>query len=178
MAIENLRARGETDPLRHMRKAPARGRETRETESMVERFTEHARRAVFFARYEAASAGSVYVEPQHLLLALLREAKPLFGLWSLDRPEAVRSIRAEVETAFPPKVNWEPCEQLPLSERGKRIFDYAIEEAQHMGAFHIGTGHLLLGILREENAPGAAAILHSRGLLLPVVRQKIAERGA
>jgi ATP-dependent Clp protease ATP-binding subunit ClpC len=145
-----------------------------ETESMVERFTEHARRTVFFARYEASSAGSAYVEPQHLLLALLREAKPLFGLWSLDGPEAVRSIRAEVETAFPPKVNWEPGGQLPLSERGKRIFDYAIEEARHMGTFHIDTGHLLLGILREENAPGAGAILQGRGLLLPLVRQKIA----
>jgi ATP-dependent Clp protease ATP-binding subunit ClpC len=157
-----------------MRKAPARGRETRETESMVERFTEHARRAVFFARYEAASAGSVYVEPQHLLLALLREAKPLFGLWSLDRPEAVRSIRAEVETAFPPQVNWEQRVQLPLSEPGKRIFDFAIEEARHMGMFHIGTGHLLLGLLREENAPGAAAILHDRGLEVSPVRQMIA----
>ena len=160
--------------MRREREAPARGREMRETESMVERFTEHARRTVFFARYEASQFGSAYIAPHHLLLALLREAKPLLGLWSLDRPEAVRSIRAEVETAFPPKVNWGPCEQLPLSEPGKRIFDYAAEEARHMGAFHIWTGHLLLGILREENAPGAAAILQGRGLLLPVVRQKIA----
>lgn len=43
-----------------------------------------------------------------------------------------------------------------------------------MGMLHIGTGHLLVGILREENAPGTAAILQSRGLL-PVVRQKIAD---
>jgi ATP-dependent Clp protease ATP-binding subunit ClpC len=137
---------------------------------MVERFTEHARRTVFFSRYEASQFGSAYVEPQHLLLGLLREAKPLFGLWSLD----TQSIRTEIENTFPPKANWERREQLPLSEPGKRIFDYAAEEARHMGAFHIGTGHLLLGILREENAPGAAAILQGRGLLLPVVRQKIA----
>jgi hypothetical protein len=102
--------------------------EKRETESMVERFTEHVRRTVFFARYEASPAGSAYVEPQHLLLAPLREAKPLFGLWPLDGPEAVRSIRAEVETAF-----------------------------------HIDTGHLQLGLPREENAPGAASIPQGPG---------------
>jgi ATP-dependent Clp protease ATP-binding subunit ClpC len=142
---------------------------------MVERLTEHARRTLFFSRYEASQFGSGYIEPHHLLLALLREAKPVFGLLSLDSPEAVQSIRAEVERRFPPKVNWEQCWQLPLSDAGRRIFDYAAEEARHMGMLHIGTGHLLLGILREENAPGTTAILQSRGLLLPVVRRKIAD---
>ena len=60
----------------------------RETESMVERLTEHARRTLFFSRYEASQFGSGYIEPHHLLLALLREAKPVFGLLSLDSPEA------------------------------------------------------------------------------------------
>ena len=145
----------------------------RETESMVERFTEPARRTIFFARYEAAQCGSVRIEPHHVLLALLREGKPLLRLWSLDRPEAVRSIRAEIERAFPPKENWEPGWQLPLSDAGQRILDYAIDEARRMGAFHIETGHLLLGLLREDT-PGAAAVLQGRGLLLPAVRQNIA----
>jgi hypothetical protein len=53
---------------------------------MVERLTEHARRTLFFSRY--AQFGSGYIESHHLLLALLREAKPVFGLLSLDSPEA------------------------------------------------------------------------------------------
>lgn len=137
---------------------------------MFERFTKLAIRTVFFSRYEASSAGSAYVEPQHLLLGLLREAKPLFGLWSID----TQSIRTEIENTFPPKANWETVPLRTSVEVG-RILAYAAEEAQHMGAFHIETGHLLLGILREENAPRAATILHDRGLRLPVVRQKIAE---
>jgi len=141
---------------------------------MVERFTKPARRTVFFSRYEAAQFGSVDIEPHHVLLALLREAKPVLRLWSLDRPEAVRSIRSEIERAFPPRVRWERDWQLPLSDAGKRIFNYAIEEASHMRALNVDTGHLLLGLLREENEPGAAAVLKGRGLLLPIVRQKIA----
>jgi ATP-dependent Clp protease ATP-binding subunit ClpA len=127
-------------------------------------------RTVFFARYEASSAGSAYVEPRHVVLGLLREAKPLFGLWSLD----TRSIRTEIESAFPPQANWDTA-LLRSSAAVERIWAYAAEEAHGMGAFHIGTGHLLLGILREENAPRAATILHDRGLRLPAVRRKIAD---
>jgi hypothetical protein len=81
--------------------------EKRENESMVDRYTQHARKTVYFARYEASQFGSACIEPHHLLLALLRVGKPLFALWSLGSPEVARSIRAEVEREFPWKVNRE-----------------------------------------------------------------------
>ncbi|MEO7145499.1 MAG: Clp protease N-terminal domain-containing protein [Bryobacteraceae bacterium] len=112
-------------------------------------------KTTIFSRYESSQFGSACVEPHHLLLALLRAGKPLFAVWSLDSHEAWMSIRAEVERTFPPKVDWGPSKPLPLSQASKRVLDYAIEEAEHMGMFHIGVEHLLLGIPREELAPGA-----------------------
>jgi ATP-dependent Clp protease ATP-binding subunit ClpA len=131
---------------------------------------------VFFSRYEAYQSGSPTIEPyHHLLHALLREAKPVLRLWSLDTPDAVRSIRADLERRFP----FRQCEwtgKLPLSVAAQRVFDYAAEEAEHMGCFHIGVEHFLLAILREENARDAAPVLRERGLVLAEVRRKIKQR--
>ena len=65
---------------------------------IADRFTASARKVVFFSRYEASQSGSATIEPYHLLLGVIREGKPVLRLWSLDTPDAVRSIRAEVET--------------------------------------------------------------------------------
>ncbi len=139
-------------------------------QSVAYRLTESARKVVFFSRYEASQWGSPTIEPYHLLLGLLREGKPVLRLWSLDTPDAVRSVRAEVETEYP-FLPWTRRDTLPLSVAGQRVVDYAIEEAEHMGCFHIGVEHFLLAILREENAPAAVPILHGRGLRLADVRK-------
>ena len=131
---------------------------------MFERYTEKARRVIFFARYEASQFGSPYIETEHLLLGLLREDKALANRF-LRSHAAVESIRKQIEghTTIREKVS--TSVDLPLSHECKRVLAYGAEEAERLNHKHIGTEHLLLGLLREEKC-FAAEILHERGLRL------------
>jgi len=117
---------------------------------MFERYTEKARRVIFFARYEASQFGSPYIETEHLLLGLLREDKALTNRF-LRSHASVESIRKQIEghTTIREKVS--TSVDLPLSNECKRVLAYAAEEAERLSHKHIGTEHLLLGLLREEN---------------------------
>jgi ATP-dependent Clp protease ATP-binding subunit ClpC len=127
---------------------------------MFERYTEKARRVIFFARYEASQFGSPYIETEHLLLGLLREDKALTNKF-LRSHASVESIRKQIEghTTIREKVS--TSVDLPLSNECKRVLAYAAEEAERLSHKHIGTEHLLLGLLREEKC-FAAEILHER----------------
>ena len=129
---------------------------------MFERYTEKARRVIFFARYEASQFGSPYIETEHLLLGLLREDKALTNRF-LRSHASVESIRKQIEghTTIREKVS--TSVDLPLSNECKRVLAYAAEEAERLSHKHIGTEHLLLGLLREEKC-FAAEILQERGL--------------
>src|SRR6266542_2253052 len=139
---------------------------------MFERYTEKARRVIFFARYEASQFGSPYIETEHLLLGLLREDKALANRF-LRSHAAVESIRKQIEghTTIREKVS--TSVDLPLSHECKRVLAYGAEEAERLNHKHIGTEHLLLGLLREDKS-FAAEILHERGLRLSQVREEIA----
>src|SRR5258707_371048 len=139
---------------------------------MFERYTEKARRVIFFARYEASQFGSPYIETEHLLLGLLREDKALTNRF-LRSHASVESIRKQIEghTTIREKVS--TSVDLPLSNECKRVLAYAAEEADSLSHKHIGTEHLLLGLLREEKC-FAAEILHERGLRLPTIREELA----
>src|ERR1051325_10020381 len=139
---------------------------------MFERYTEKARRVIFFARYEASQFGSPYIETEHLLLGLLREDKALTNRF-LRSHASVESIRKQIEghTTIREKVS--TSVDLPLSNECKRVLAYAAEEAERLSHRHIGTEHLLLGLLREEKC-FAAEILHERGLRLSTIREELA----
>ena len=139
--------------------------------SMFERYTEKARRVIFFARYEASQFGSPYIETEHLLLGLLREDKALTNRF-LRSHASVESIRKQIEghTTIREKVS--TSVDLPLSNECKRVLAYAAEEAERLSHKHIGTEHLLLGLLREEKC-FAAEILLERGLRLPTIREEL-----
>src|SRR4051794_22950012 len=139
---------------------------------MFERYTEKARRVIFFARYEASQFGSPYIETEHLLLGLLREDKALTNRF-LRSHASVESIRKQIEghTTIREKVS--TSVDLPLSNECKRVLAYAAEEAERLSHKHIGTEHLLLGLLREEKC-FAAEILHERGLRLSAIREELA----
>jgi len=139
---------------------------------MFERYTEKARRVIFFARYEASQFGSPYIETEHLLLGLLREDKALTNRF-LRSHASVESIRKQIEghTTIREKVS--TSVDLPLSNECKRVLAYAAEEAERLSHKHIGTEHLLLGLLREEKC-FAAEILHERGLRLLAIREELA----
>jgi ATP-dependent Clp protease ATP-binding subunit ClpC len=138
---------------------------------MFERYTEKARRVIFFARYEASQFGSPYIETEHLLLGLLREDKALANRF-LRSHAAVESIRKQIEghTTIREKVS--TSVDLPLSHECKRVLAYGAEEAERLNHKHIGTEHLLLGLLREEKC-FAAEILHERGLRLSTIREEL-----
>src|SRR5213596_2188880 len=139
---------------------------------MFERYTEKARRVIFFARYEASQFGSPYIETEHLLLGLLREDKALTNRF-LRSHASVESIRKQIEAHTTIREKVSTSVDLPLSNECKRVLAYAAEEAERLSHKHIGTEHLLLGLLREEKC-FAAEILHERGLRLSTIREELA----
>lgn len=136
---------------------------------MFERYTEKARRMIFFARYEASQLGSPYIETEHLLLGFLREDKTLTSQ-ILHGPDSVQSVRREIEAKTTIRENGEAPVDIPLSNESKRALAYGAEEAERLSHKHIGTEHLLLGLLREEKCL-AAQILHERGVRVTLVRE-------
>jgi ATP-dependent Clp protease ATP-binding subunit ClpC len=137
---------------------------------MFERYTEKARRIIFFARYEASQYGSPYIETEHMLLGLLREDKALtFRFLKIGEPE---SIRKEIEARTEQGKKIPVSVDLPLSNECKRVLAYGAEEAERLSDKHIGPEHLLLGLLREEKS-FAAQILVGRGLRLTTVREEL-----
>src|SRR6185503_15587004 len=140
--------------------------------SMFERYTEKARRVIFFARYEASQFGSPRIETEHLLLGLLREDKALTHRF-LRGPAPVENIRKQIEANTVVREKVSTSVDLPLSEEAKHVLNSAAEEAERLSHKHIGTEHLLLGLLREESC-FAAQILKERGLMLSQIREELA----
>jgi ATP-dependent Clp protease ATP-binding subunit ClpC len=140
---------------------------------MFERYTEKARRMIFFARYEASQFGSPYIETEHILLGLLREDKALTNRF-LCTHASVESIRKQIETHTAIREKIATNIDLPLSDESKRVLAYAAEEAERLGHKHIGTEHLVLGLLREEKC-FAAEMLKERGVKLDAVRAELSK---
>jgi ATP-dependent Clp protease ATP-binding subunit ClpC len=139
---------------------------------MFERYTEKARRAVFFARFEASQFGSPQIETEHLLLGLLREDKSLVA--RLPSPASTESIRKQIEARTTIREKVSTSVDLPLSLECKQALAYAEEEAQQLSHEYIGTEHMLLGLLREEKC-FAAEILQAFGLRLPTIREELSQ---
>src|SRR3984893_12607338 len=142
---------------------------------MFERYTEKARRVIFFARYEASQFGAHAIEPEHLLLGLMREDKTLTGRFFPRAQITIESIRREIEGRTLLRERIPTSVELPLAPETKRVLHYSHEESDRLQHRHIGTEHLLLGLLREERSM-AAQILFERGLRLASVRDEIARQ--
>jgi ATP-dependent Clp protease ATP-binding subunit ClpC len=142
---------------------------------MFERYTEKARRVIFFARYEASQFGAPAIEPEHLLLGLMREDKTLTGRFFPRAQVSIESIRKEIEGRTLLREKISTSVELPLAPETKRVLAYAHEESDRLQHRHIGTEHLLLGLLREDRSM-AAEILYERGLRLNAVRDEIARQ--
>src|SRR5215469_6212784 len=138
---------------------------------MFERYTEKARRVIFFARYEASQFGSSYIEAEHLLLGLVREDHWLMHVFRLSAVE----LRDEIGKSFPAREKVPTSVDMPLENAAKRILTYAAEEAERLADRQIGTEHIFLGILHEEKTL-AAQLLFERGIRLPEARTTIASR--
>ena len=140
---------------------------------MFERYTENARRALFFARYEASEFGDQQIKAEHLLLGLIRVSGGLAAPMLAARGISTHDVRREIEkrTQFGEKLS--TSVEIPFYHETKMALQFAAEEADRLRHDHIGTEHLLLGLLREEKS-AAATILKKEGLRLPDLREAIA----
>jgi hypothetical protein len=135
------------------------------------RLTPKARECLFFARYEASHAGSPSIEPEHLLLGLMKASEGLRNGLFAHVPQPLGSARHEVAAPSPAPIP--TSVPIPLGERTKRVFQGGAAEADRLRHPEIGLVHLLLGVLREPHSI-ATGFLEKHGLRAPAIRDAIA----
>lgn len=140
---------------------------------MFERFTEKARHVIFFARYEASQYGSSSIDTEHILLGLLREDYPLVRQF-FGPPNVATQIRAEIEKVIERGEPVPTFVEMQLTAESKKLLQFAAEEAERLAHKHIGTEHILLGILRLPDSL-AARLLFARGAKPAIIREQIAK---
>jgi hypothetical protein len=131
---------------------------------MFERYTESARRSIFFARWEASQFGANEIGQEHLLLGLVRQEPALFG-------SAGKAVRDEIERYLPRAEKTSTSVDMPLSPALKRSLAYAAEEAERANHQHIGVEHMILGLAREGKA--IADLLEKHGIDRDKMRRDI-----
>jgi uncharacterized protein (TIGR02246 family) len=139
---------------------------------MFERFTEKARRVIFFARYEASQYGSMTIETEHLLLGLFREDHALARKF-LSEKGGAQSLREEIESQITRGERISTSVEVPLSAECISVLNLASAESERLGNKHVGTEHLLLGVLHKDGSFGAR-LLTERGLTLSWLREELA----
>jgi ATP-dependent Clp protease ATP-binding subunit ClpC len=139
---------------------------------MLEKFTEKAKRILFLARYEASQTGSKVIGTEHMLLGIIKESEEttseLFSRSNIN----MELLRAELEARGPSRERTSTSVEIPFSDEVKRVLSFAEEEAERLLHPSIGTEHLLLGLLREENST-AGRILNEKGMSLYMVREDL-----
>ena len=138
---------------------------------MFERFTEKARRAVFFSRYHASQSGSPYIESEHLLLGLMHEDRAMF---SPIGGVPIESFSKYLEDQTPAREKIPASNDLPLSDAFKGALAFGAEEADGLGHRNIDTCHLLLGLMRIETCK-AVVFLKQHGIEYAGYREKVRE---
>ncbi len=139
---------------------------------MFERYTEKARRVIFFSRYEASQYGSPEIDTEHLLLGLLRENRHLLRWLPNTKLE---TLHAKIENHLARQTPTSTAVDLPLSESAKRVLKHAAIEAERLANKHIGAEHLFLGLL-DEGESFAAELLREGGADAATVRVHFAEQ--
>lgn len=136
---------------------------------MFERYTQNARRTIFFGRWEANQYGAQFIETDHLALGLLRDSWVRKELLA-DIAEA--EIRNDILGPLPEPRKDIGSVDLPLSDESKRVLNHAAQNADMLSDAHIGNEHLLLGLL-HETASAATRALSQRGIKLASLRTLI-----
>ena len=137
---------------------------------MFERFTDKGRKIIILAREEAERHQNDYLGTEHLVLAILRESDGIALMIIKKMGLSSEQIRLEIERNLPGGGTTMTFGEIPFSPRVKKVIEYGVEEARLLGHNHIGSEHLLLGLLREEEGIGGK-ILRSLGANLLTARQ-------
>ena len=141
---------------------------------MFERFTNQARRVVVLAQEESRSLNHNYIGTEHLVLGLLREGQGT-GARALESQGGVtlEAVRREVETRVG-RGNQEQSGHIPFTPRAKKALELSLRESLALGHSYIGTGHLLLGLIRKDDGVGVE-ILVGLGADLNMLRARVVE---
>lgn len=137
---------------------------------MFEKFTERGRKVIIFAKEEAEKRQNDYLGTEHLLLAILREDDGLPVAILKKMGLTIEELRMEIERNLPAGINLLTFGDIPFTPRAKKVLELAVEEARLLGHNYIGSEHLLLGLIREDEGI-AGKILRNLGANLLGVRQ-------
>ncbi|MCK5106625.1 MAG: ATP-dependent Clp protease ATP-binding subunit, partial [Elusimicrobiales bacterium] len=139
---------------------------------MGTRFTERAQRVILIAQEEAKRLNHDYVGTEHILLGLVALGEGVSAQVLANLNVDIRKVRSEIEKIVGTGDNMMLLGEIPFTPRAKKVLEYAVEEAQHMGHTYIGTEHILMGLIREEEGV-AARVLDNLGLKLETVREEV-----
>ncbi len=139
---------------------------------MYERFTDRARKVMQLANQEAQRFNHEYVGTEHVLLGLVKEGSGVAANVLKNLDVDLRKIRVEVEKIVQSGPDMVTMGKLPQTPRAKKVIEYAIEEARNLNHNYVGTEHLLLGLLREQEGV-AAQVLMNLNLKLEEVREEV-----
>ena len=139
---------------------------------MFERFTDRARKVMALANQEAQRFNHDYIGTEHILLGLVKEGSGVGANVLKNLGVDLRKVRMEVEKLVKSGPEVVTMGKLPQTPRAKRVIEYAIEEARNLNHNYVGTEHLLLGLLREQDGV-AAQVLMNLGLKLEDVREEV-----
>jgi len=139
---------------------------------MFERFTDRARKAMALANQEAQRFNHEYIGTEHILLGLVKEGSGVGANVLKNLGVDLNKVRQEVSKLVKSGPDMVATGKLPQTPRAKKVIEYSIEEARSLNHTYIGTEHLLLGILREQDGV-AAQVLMNLGLNIDDVREEV-----
>jgi hypothetical protein len=141
---------------------------------VYERFTDRARKVMQLANQEAQRFNHEYIGTEHILLGLVKEGSGVAANVLKNLDIDLRKIRLEVGKIVQPGPDRVVMGRLPQTPRAKKVIEYSIEEARNLNHNYVGTEHLLLGLLREQEGAGAQVLLNL-GLNLDLVRREVSQ---
>ncbi|MFM7057605.1 MAG: ATP-dependent Clp protease ATP-binding subunit [Planctomycetota bacterium] len=139
---------------------------------MYERFTDRARKVMQLANQEAQRFNHEYIGTEHILLGLVKEGSGVAANVLKNLDVDLRKIRIEVEKIVQTGPDMVTMGKLPQTPRAKKVIEYAMDEARNLNHNYVGTEHLLLGLLREQEGV-AAQVLMNLGMKLDDVREEV-----
>src|SRR5215213_6349854 len=139
---------------------------------MFERFTDRARKVMALANQEAQRFNHEYIGTEHILLGLVKEGSGVGANVLKNLDVDLRKIRLEVEKLVQSGPDMVTMGKLPQTPRAKKVIEYSMEEARNLNHNYVGTEHILLGLLREQEGV-AAQVLMNLGLKLEEVREEV-----
>ena len=139
---------------------------------MYERFTDRARKVMQLANQEAQRFNHEYIGTEHILLGLIKEGSGVAANVLKNLDVDLRKIRLEVEKLVQSGPDMVTMGKLPQTPRAKKVIEYSMEEARNLNHNYVGTEHILLGLLREQEGV-AAQVLMNLGLKLEEVREEV-----